>query len=65
MHKVRWTTRCAGGCGRLLVVGTYAENHHRTTWCLACSAAHVATCSAHDVPERREPVATGSQPRLW
>lgn len=40
------TTRCAGGCGDWLVVGTLAERRHRTLWCLSCYARHLLRCGA-------------------
>lgn len=66
--KVRWTTPCAGGCGTVLVVGTYAERRHRSLWCPSCYVRHRGRCGAcrdHDGEKvRREPALAG-QPPLW
>lgn len=44
MHKVRFTTRCAGGCGIPLVVGTRAVRLHGGEWCLTCLERHRPNC---------------------
>lgn len=44
MRKVRWTTRCAGGCGQWLTVGTYATRLHGNLWCDACLSRHREKC---------------------
>ena len=44
MQKVRWTQKCAGGCGTVLRLGTYATLLHRGLWCLTCSKKHSLNC---------------------
>jgi hypothetical protein len=48
MAKVRFSQRCAGGCGAWLVVGTQAFKLHRGWWCSDCAIKHRSRCSAHD-----------------
>lgn len=65
--KVRHTTRCAGGCARVLTVGARAERRHRTLWCWSCYVRHRDRCTAcqeRDAVPAREPVLVG-QPGLW
>lgn len=65
--KVRHTTRCAGGCARVLVVGTYAERRHRGLWCWSCYTRHrnrCGVCRERDALPPRVPAMTG-QPSLW
>lgn len=62
--KVRYTSRCAGGCGRFLVVGTYAERRHRTLWCGSCYATHTARCTRCDEQDAR-PLVSAGEPGLW
>lgn len=40
MTKVRWTTRCAGGCGKWLPSGTRATKAYGHFWCDDCVALH-------------------------
>lgn len=49
--KVRWTQRCAGGCGTWLRVGTHAVRAHRGAWCSSCWAKHAPNCTVHTVAE--------------
>lgn len=47
MAKVRFSQRCAGGCGTWLVVGVQASHMHKGWWCLECASKHRARCSLH------------------
>lgn len=65
--KVRWTSRCAGTCGRTLVVGSHAERRHRSLWCWSCYVRHrdrCRLCRERDSIPEREPAMVG-QPGLW
>lgn len=44
MIKVRWSQRCAGGCGRWLLVGAHAVRRHRALWCPDCHHRHLGGC---------------------
>lgn len=50
MAKLRMSQRCAGGCGRWLVVGTQVAWLHRNPWCVDCAVKHKRGCAAHDIP---------------
>ena len=59
MAKVRWTQKCAGGCGTVLRVGTQATRLHQAWWCRACLDRHRQTCQV--LPST--PTETGSRRR--
>jgi hypothetical protein len=40
MAKVRWSTKCAGGCGKWLLSGSFALRKFGGWWCDDCVAAH-------------------------
>jgi hypothetical protein len=65
--KVRWTTRCAGGCGTWLIVGAQAERRHRSLWCPRCYTRHLSRCGRCQDTEDRAPVLAGvsGQPVLF
>lgn len=62
--KVRWSTRCAGGCGWLMA-GTLAWRHHQTLWCGGCSAAHVRACEACQPVPVPPKAPEALEPALW
>ena len=64
MVRVRWSTPCAGSCGRTLFAGSRATRLHRTLWCDGCTLLHLVDCDAHQDADR-VPVASASQPALW
>lgn len=47
MQKVRWTQKCAGGCGTTLTIGVYATRLHNGLWCLTCLRRHQLTCQVY------------------
>lgn len=49
MAKLRMSQRCAGKCGRFLIVGTQVMWYHRNPWCFDCALEHKRTCSVHDL----------------
>lgn len=65
--KVRFTGRCAGGCGRLLVVGALAERRHRNLWCHRCYAVHRNRCGRCTEQDESKALVTAgsSEPGLW
>lgn len=66
--KVRWTTRCAGGCGGWLIVGAEAERRHRSLWCPACYTRHLSGCGrCQETEDSRRLVGAGvgGQPVLF
>jgi hypothetical protein len=40
MVKVRWTQKCAGGCGEWLTAGSLATRAFGNLFCTPCVAAH-------------------------
>jgi hypothetical protein len=46
VQKVRWTQKCAGGCGKTLTIGTRATRLHGGFFCTDCLNRHRVTCQA-------------------
>jgi hypothetical protein len=55
MQKVRWTQKCAGGCGQTLTIGTRATRLHGGFFCDHCLAKHRVTCQVLTRYGERDP----------
>lgn len=62
--RVRWSTPCAGTCGRTLYGGARAHRMHRRLWCDGCTLVHLVSCDSHQ-DAVRVPVGAGGHPTLW